>query len=98
MARWNEVIPLGEAFDPERNLPFAQQRDLIVQRLRASRWYRRLDLRVEKELKTLLDQLAATTDEEAFDRLWSRIYDLADRDRVWLDGWRTPAEVEAEGL
>ena len=80
MPVWHEKIMLGDLFHNE-DMSFEQRRDEIVRRLRASRWHDGEDYEVE----SIIEELAETEDEDAFDAVWDLVYDFADEDRVWID-------------
>lgn len=88
MAVWREVISLGDVSHNE-GMEFPERRDAIVARLRASQWYK------HNEISHLVEWwLGEAEDEEEFDQWWDELYDLADRDRVWIDTFARAGELE----
>ena len=58
------------------------RRDLIVARVRASRWVEATP--APSPLHTCLNYLAEAPDVADFDYWWGQLYYLADDDRAWL--------------
>lgn len=79
--RWKYTINLADVFHSD-TLTFEQKRDVIVERLRNSQWFKTKG--EFDDLPQFVDELAGTSDEDAFDGVWSSIYDEADADRVWI--------------
>ncbi len=78
---WDRKIDLKDVFHNDA-MTFEEKRDAIVGRIRASGW---LDGRGEfDELVMFVEELADTDNLEWFDSVWDHIYDIADRDRVWI--------------
>jgi hypothetical protein len=48
-------------------------------------------MRDSPSLGPLVDELATTEDIASFDRVFSKIYDLADRERAWIEVSRSAA-------
>lgn len=82
MPHWNETIHLGDVFHND-DLTFEQKRDVIVQRIRASRWFRNAG--EDSFLAQLVDELGSAESANEFDAPWSLIYDAADIDRTWIE-------------
>ena len=78
---WDKRLDVSDLF--HHDLPFADFRDRVVQRIRNSGW---LDGRDEfDELVELVNEhLAYAQDVKEFDELWDAVYDHADTDRVWI--------------
>lgn len=78
---WDRTVNLSGVFHNEE-MTFAERRDAIVRRLRASGW---LDDRDEfDELVEAVEGLEQAEDAEEFDSWWDEVYDHADADRVWI--------------
>lgn len=82
MVRWKEQIDLHEPLTND-GLSFTERRDTIVARIKASCWFANDD----GDLSILLEDIAATENEDDFNDVWDDIYDLADTDRVWLNSF-----------
>lgn len=78
---WDRKIQLKDVFHNE-SLAFDQRRDAIVSRIKASGWLEGRD--DSDHLVLLVEELAEVGDADAFDEVWSDIYDEADHDRVWI--------------
>lgn len=79
--RWRLNIDLSDLFrDPAR--PALQRRDEAAHRLRSSNWPRLCS--DPRELERLTQGLE-DADEEDADIWWNGLYDMADRDKVFLD-------------
>ena len=83
MPTWHFTVYLGDIWKVP-GLSFEQQRDGVVERLRASGWI------AQKgsdggPLDRLVDELADAQDTAEFDDVWAEIYDYADVDRCWID-------------
>ena len=81
---WILTLNVKDVFDDDE-MGLEEKRDIIVSRIRASRWP--LLHSVEEgdySLDELLDELSGVDDEPYFDQVWSALYDLADYDRVWI--------------
>lgn len=77
MGSWEIKIDLTDVW-PEGDVygdKFLAVRDAIVQRIRKSGWI---------GVGGYVRRLADTADMDAFNRVWARIYDAADRDRVFI--------------
>ncbi|MDG4783280.1 hypothetical protein O7614_26835 [Micromonospora sp. WMMD961] len=66
-----------------QDLGFAQRRDEIVRRLKASQWYR--EAGEGSELHQVVEELEDAQSPDAFDDPWDVLYDYADMDRVWIE-------------
>lgn len=86
---WAEHILLGDVFRDE-DRAFEERRDVIVERVKASRWYRNADPDEMDGVNEVVDCLAHADDVDEFDGWWSDLYDLADRARVWIDTIKSP--------
>lgn len=78
---WAHRIDLHVPFTDD-TLHFDQQRDAIVTILRGSRWV--TDSPDGSWLRVVIDNLADSDDTDEFNGWFDDLYDLADRDRVWL--------------
>ena len=78
---WAHKINLADVFHAD-DLNFELKRDMIVQRIRATTWFKQYD--EYDELPQLVEELADAEDTDAFDSVWDCIYDIADADRVWI--------------
>jgi len=76
MALWKTTVDLRDAWSNDN---FFAARDLIVHKIRASRWTQE-----NSEIDFILDELSEVANTEDFDVLWNQMYDHADRDRVWI--------------
>jgi hypothetical protein len=79
---WDGTLRLADVFHND-NLTFEQKRDAIVQRVRATAWFKGKD--ESDDLVYLVEELAETEDNASFNLLWSDLYDFADADRVWIE-------------
>lgn len=94
MANWQQQVYLGDLWQDE-DLPFEQLRDGIVERLRALPYYD--GPQRDAEYEDIVENLATTDDEDAFDWEWHSLYDWADDDhRLWIDLWKVP-QNEVQG-
>ena len=78
---WTYTIRLADAWRNEQ-MSFTERRDAIVDRLRASTWFR--ESSNGPELRHLAGELTAAEDAAAFDLAWKEIYGFADYDRAWI--------------
>lgn len=85
MTEWKQTIRLGDIFRNEA-LAFLERRDAIVSRLRNSSWVKNKD--EFDELPQYIEELANADTDEAYESAMHAIYDEADADRVWLDGYK----------
>lgn len=76
MTNWLLTIDLRDAWSNDN---FFQARDLIVHKIRATRWPL-----INSEIDFLLDELSEVANTDEFDVLWNQMYDYADIDRVWI--------------
>lgn len=79
MAIWLLTVDLSDVFH-NKELSFEFRRDEIVKRVRASVWI----TGGYASLEDILDNLADAQDAVEFDAWWDELYELADRDRVWI--------------
>lgn len=80
MTHWNEVIDLSGPWNSEDS--YRVKRDQIVSILRGSDW-----IRESPELEALVDDLEGCRIITDFVWVFDSVYNLADRDRVWLKTW-----------
>ncbi len=78
---WAHKINLADVFHAD-DLNFELKRDMIVQRIRATAWFKQYD--EYDDLPQLIEELAEVEDVEDFDGIWEMVYDIADYDRVWI--------------
>lgn len=76
MAQWLKQVDLKDVFHDDE-MPFEEKRDIIVRRLKKA------FLGHEEANEILLD-LATADDVDEFDEYWDALYDIADRERVWI--------------
>lgn len=82
---WDETIKIGHIWNDD-TLTFTETRDRIVAALRNSRWYKNADPDDFDDVNEVIDfHLAEAPDATEFDCWWDDLYDLADRDRIWID-------------
>lgn len=81
MPSWTYSINLRDVFYND-DYVFEDKRDAIVNRLRASRWYR--DAGEGSVLHCIVRDLADSYDTRSFDAVWNDLYDEADADRCWI--------------
>lgn len=79
---WDRKISLADVFHNDE-LAFDRRRDAIVARLRASAWLKERD--ESDHLVLLVEELSEVEDADAFNEVWSDVYDEADYDRVWIE-------------
>lgn len=77
MANWRYKVDVKEAFDEDNDMTFEQRRDHCVAALRNV-------THKSHTLRDLVDELADTDTEDYFNKVWSEIYDWADRNLVWI--------------
>lgn len=77
--RWNGNIDVKDYFD-NAHLSFEECRDGIIDQLKKSNWYKGEDL----DLLDVIEELELSEDVQEFDVCWNALYDLADRDRIWI--------------
>ena len=75
---WAESIDVADVFH-NKDLSFEQIRDFVVERFRKSNW-----VQVNERVQELLELLAESEDEDAFNSIFDELYDIADIDRVWI--------------
>ena len=80
MPVWHLTVKLGSVW--RADLIFPLKRDAVVEIIKASGWR---DIADAEELDPLLEELAETLNLAEFDSVFNDIYDLADRDRVWIE-------------
>jgi cell fate (sporulation/competence/biofilm development) regulator YmcA (YheA/YmcA/DUF963 family) len=79
MPQWDYTIRLADVWkNPE--MTFEQRRDVIVQRLRNSRWYKQSEMGLDE----VVNDIEAATTVDEFDEAWAELYDAADWDRAWI--------------
>ncbi|CRY84226.1 hypothetical protein SAMN05421776_12149 [Nocardia farcinica] len=79
---WAETINLAGVFHNDA-MTFVQRRDAIVERLRATRWYRNDDPYEFEGVRDIVDDhLAHGEDVNEFYGWWDELYDLANYARV----------------
>lgn len=81
MNKWKMTIDLRGTFHAD-DMSFIERRDVIVERMRKSRWYKGYN--EYDYLPELIDELSETPNESDFDMVWDTIYDIANEDRVWI--------------
>ncbi|WP_018728497.1 hypothetical protein [Salinispora pacifica] len=81
MALWLYRIDLSDFF--HKPWSFERKRDLIVDRLRGSEWVKAHG--EDSLLVVAINEMAHATEVEDFDDWWDEVYDLADRDLVWIN-------------
>jgi hypothetical protein len=81
---WAETLRLGDVFHND-DMPFIERRDAIVARIKATRWYKGADPLEFDGLVDIVENLATEGAVEDFDYWWDELYDLADRDRIWIE-------------
>jgi hypothetical protein len=79
---WEHEVNLADVFFHSDEVTFEQSRDGIVARIRASTWFKAKD--EYDDLVFLVEELADSESEDAFDYVWDQIYYVADYDRVWI--------------
>lgn len=78
---WERKISVADFFHNDA-MTFAEKRDAIVYRLRASAWFKSKD--EHDDLPMFVEELADAQNTSDFDSAWDAIYDEADADRVWI--------------
>jgi hypothetical protein len=86
---WRETIEVSDAFHDDK-LSFDERRDAIVATVKASRWYKRADRSAGRtpSLLYVVEALSDSETEDEFDSIWNDLYDMADRDHVWINTHR----------
>lgn len=91
MTQWKELIPVRDVFDSFSDTPFETRRDTLVERIKASKWYKN---KPEVDaLRDYVEELSDTHDGDAFDEMMENIYIIADWDLVFFDPLRPEPEV-----
>lgn len=86
MAVWREVIEVSAFFQDKGPEFFEENREGIVEALKASRWYREYqETPGEPSLLLCVKELEEADHIADFDYFWNLLYSLADRDRVWIE-------------
>lgn len=67
----------------DEELTFEQRRDKVAAILRNSTWFKAVD-GSDDSLRMAVEELEEAGEEEMFDMVFDRIYDLADADRAWI--------------
>ncbi|WP_043598935.1 hypothetical protein [Nocardia otitidiscaviarum] len=81
---WDETIDVSDVFHNE-DMSFEEIRDVVVAKIKASRWYRKADPHDFNGVREITDDhLAHADDVDEFDGWWDELYDLADYARVWI--------------
>lgn len=82
MPHWNHVLKLADVWNRD-DLPFEEQRDEIVRRIRTAYFYDPADI----VLRGLVDDVADATSTQDFDRHFGYLYMWGDQDhtRVWFE-------------
>jgi hypothetical protein len=78
---WDLTLDVSVWFGNEE-MSFEQRRDAIVRKIRKSSWPKH-----NEDVDELLDELSEVETEEAFNKVWDDLYDIADLDsgyRVWI--------------
>ena len=78
---WEHKISVADVFHNEA-MTFPEIRDAVVERLRASAWFKSKD--EFDDLPMLVEDLSDAETAGDFDSAWSAIYDEADADRAWI--------------
>lgn len=66
---------------PDTERPFEEIRNEVVFRINSSDWFQ---ANGETRLGELLDELGKTQDDDQFDAVFSKVYDLADAEGVFI--------------
>lgn len=82
MAAWIYTVHLTQWFHNE-DMSFTEKRDAVADKIEFGQW-RKLSNEPEY-LLALVAELRKTKDTESFDKVFSKIYDLADDDRIWIE-------------
>lgn len=77
MSVWHETINLTHVWNHDD--PWEEVRDKVIPIIKASKWYT-----WNSALEDIVYRLEYADDIEDFDYTWDELYDLADRDRVWI--------------
>ena len=82
MAHWKYTVDLKDVW---RNweIPFRDQRDQIIARIRESAWARETGDPVM--FGFLIRHLERAENAQQFDAIFSAVYNLADDERVWIE-------------
>jgi hypothetical protein len=78
---WEHRINLADIFHND-DLSFAEKRDAVVRRLRATTWFKAKD--EYDSLSQYVEELSETEDIVGFGQVFDAIYDEADYDRAWI--------------
>jgi hypothetical protein len=79
---WAETIDISDFWNDD--IPEMVKRDRIVERIKASRWYRDRDSAGFDERGEAVENLAEADDEDEFNGWFDQLYDYWDYDRVWV--------------
>lgn len=85
---WRHRLDVSDVF--HASLPLTDLRDVIVGRIRSSRWFDADDF----YLPEIVDDLATVEDVRSFDEVWASFYDWCDDHRVWVVTRRSASSVE----
>jgi hypothetical protein len=85
MPNWNHALEVADVFH-NADLSFEQIRNVIVERIRDAEWYKEYVANYfdGDMLEEIVDNLAETDTESAFNNWWDCFYDWADENRVWV--------------
>jgi hypothetical protein len=86
MAVWLETVDVSEHFRDYDENNFGETRGGVVSALRASEWYKEYQEEpLEPSLRICVKYLEEAEDPSDFDYWWGHLYELADRDRIWIE-------------
>lgn len=84
MPVWYETIKLGDLWTAD--IPFERKRDLIVDRVKCSKWYKDAQKSTfEGGLLYIVQDLSTSASISEFDVWFNELYDRADIDRIWIE-------------
>lgn len=83
MPVWLETIDVSEVWRND-DMSFKETRDAVVARVQQSQWYKHSDPNEWSGLYRVIEEIAVAQDVQEFDGWWNDLYDIADRDRVWI--------------
>jgi hypothetical protein len=76
MTQWRKEVRLKDVFHDDE-MAFEEKRDVIVRRLKKA-------FLGNEEAEEVISDLSYADDVEEFDDIWDVLYDIADRERVWI--------------
>lgn len=79
---WRFTLDVADVWNRPDGVPFAEWRDQLVRRVKASRWYTSQD--EDSPLREVVDELSDVETVPEFDAVWADLYTAADIDRVWV--------------